>query len=182
MTDYCHRTVLAAMMLLAFSGCARTYESVDATYNRSVDFSALETYNWLALHGTDATDEGDLAIIRRYVDTDLQAKGLRQVEVNPDFQVVVFLRKAAQVDTQEVYISRAADWRFAPHPQDYEGGSVYWRYEEGTMVVFFVRPKSNHMVWRGVFKTNLNSATTPKERAAVIERAVKKIMREFPPS
>ncbi len=182
MTDYCQRALLAAVMLLAFSGCARIYENVDTTYNRSVDFSALETYNWSALYGTDETGEGDLALIRRYVDTDLQAKGLRQVEENPDFLVVVYLRKAPQVETQEVHSSRTTDWRFGPHSQDYEGGPVTWSYEEGTMVVAFVRPQTNHMVWRGVFETNLNAATTPEERTAVIERAVKKIMREFPPS
>ena len=124
----------------------------------------------------------DLALIRRYVDTDLQVKGLRQVEENPDFQVVVYLRKAQQVDTQEVHSSQAADRRFAPQSHDYEGGPVSWSYEEGIMVVAFVRPQTNHMVWRGAFKTNLNSATTPKKRTAVIERALKKIMRKFPPS
>ena len=182
MTDIFQRAVLCLVLLLALSGCARILERVDTNYNRSVDFSALETYYWSALRGTDETDEGDLALIRSYVDTDLQAKGLRQVTDNPDFQVVVFLRKAPQVETQEVHSSRTADSRFSPSSKNYEGGSVTWSYEEGTMVVAFVRPETNHLVWRGAFKTNLNEATTPKERRAVIERAVKKIMKKFPPS
>ncbi len=182
MTDHWQRALIAMVLLLVFTGCARILERVDTNYNRSVNFSDLETYNWSALHGTDETDEGDLALIRRHVDTDLQAKGLRQVEANPDFQVVVYLRKAPQVETQEVHGSRAADSRFSPSSKEYEGGSVSWSYEEGTMVVAFVRPQTNHMVWRGAFKTNLNEATTPEERRAVIDRAVKKIMKKFPPS
>ncbi|MDJ0805051.1 MAG: DUF4136 domain-containing protein [Desulfobacterales bacterium] len=184
MTDMLHRAVFALVVLLALSGCARLLESVDTTYNRSVDFAALETYRWQALHGTEATDEGELALIRRLVDTDLQGKGLRAVEAEPDFLVVVVLSRARQVESQEIHRSIPGDRRHITSPPVGENGSgpAYWAYEEGTMVIHFVRPQTNHMVWRGTFKTDLDSATTPKKRAAVIERAVRKIMKAFPPS
>ena len=182
MIDIFPRAVLVFSLLLAFAGCARLLESVDTTYNSGVDFAALETYDWRALQGQDETDAGDLALIRRLVDTDLQEKGLRLVEADPDFQVVVLLRKATQIETQEVHGSTTGDRRFILSPQTDDSGPVTWIYEEGTMVVSFVRPQTNHMVWRGAFKTDLNAATTPKKRTAVIERAVQKIMKEFPPS
>ncbi len=181
MTGIFQRAVLALVLLLAFSGCARLYERVDMNYNRSVDFSALETYDWRALQGQAETNADDLALIRRFVDTDLKAKGLRQVQEDPDFQVVVLLKRARQVGTQEVQGTQTADRRFALTRPHIQGGPVTWSYEEGTLVVAFVRPQTNHLVWRGAFRTNLDKIRTPERRPAVIERAVKKIMKKFPP-
>ena len=173
--------VLTSVLLLSLWGCARVNESVDTTYNRSVDFSALKTYNWWALHGQPDTSAEDLALIRRLIDADLQAKGLQRTEESPDFLIVVLLRKSQQDETQEFYSSRKRTLFDIP-PQVDEGGSASWKYQEGTMVINFVRPQTNHRVWRGAFKTGLDSATTPKKRTALIERAVHQIMKEFPPS
>ena len=182
MTIYFHRAISAVVLLLVLFGCAKLLESVDTTYNRSVDFNALRTYDWWAIHGQEETDANDLALIRRMIDKDLQAKGIWQVDDNPDFLVVVLLRKTQQDETQEIHRSEAGDRRFASSPRVHGLDPVSWSYEEGTMVIDFVRPQTNHMVWRGTFKTDLNSATSPKKRTAVIERAVNKIMKEFPPS
>ncbi len=182
MTKNLYRAGFALALLLAFSGCARLLESVDTNYKSSTDFSALETYNWWALRGQEGTDPGDLGLIRRLVDTDLQAKGLRPVEANPDFLVLVVLRKTRQVETQQISDPIIGDRRFATTQPVSGSGPVTWKYDEGTMVIQFVRPETNHMVWRGTFKTDLDKATTPEKRTAVIERAVKKIMNEFPPS
>ena len=181
MSHIIHRAVFALALLLALSGCARLLESVDTNYNRGTDFSALETYDWWALRGQEGTDPGDLALIRRLVDADLKAKGLRPVEENPDFLVLVVLRKTRQVETQQISDPISGDRRFADQRRVSGGGPVTWNYEEGTMVIQFVRPQTNHMVWRGAFKTDLDAATTPEKRSAVIERAVKKLMNAFPP-
>ncbi len=182
MTINFHRALTAAVLLLVLSGCANLLESVDTTYNRSVDFAALKTYNWRAIHGQEETDANDLALIRRMIDEDLQAKGIQRVDDNPDFLVVVLLRSTQQDETQQIHSSEAGDRRLVSSPTAPGAGPVSWSYEEGTMVIDFVRPQTNHMVWRGKFKTDLNSATSPKKRTAVIERAVHKIMEEFPPS
>ena len=181
MSHILYKAVFALALLLALSGCARLLESVDTNYNRSTDFSALETYNWWALRGQEGTDPSDLALIRRLVDTDLQEKGLRPVEETPDFLVLVVLRRTRQVETQQINDPLTGDRRFASSQPLSGSGPVTWNYEEGTMVIQFVRPETNHMVWRGAFKTDLDVATTPEKRTAVIERAVNKIMNEFPP-
>ena len=173
--------VFTSVLLLALWGCAKVNESVDTAYNRSVDFSALKTYDWWALHGQPETPPDDLVLIRRMIDADLQGRGLKIMEDNPDFLIVVLLRKSQQVETQEFHNFRKGT-RFDLPSQVNEGGSGTWSYEEGTMVINFVRPQTNHLVWRGTFKTDLNSVTTPKKRTAVIERAVNQIMKEFPPS
>ena len=173
--------VLVSVLLFSLSGCARVNESVDTTYNRSVDFSALKTYDWGALQGQAQTSPDDLVLIRRLIDAELKEKGLQRAEDNPDFLVMVLLRKAQQDQTQEFYSFRKGT-RFDLPTQADEGGSASWKYEEGTMVINFFRPQTNHRVWRGAFKTELNSATTPKKRTALIEKAVHTIMQEFPPS
>ncbi len=182
MTDIFQRAVWALVLLLAFSGCAHRYERVDTTYNRSVDFSALKTYNWWALHGQAETTPDDLVLIRRLIDEDLQGRGLQRAEENPDFLVVVLIIKAQQFEIRENGSPITADRRLVSSPPPYESGPMSLSYEAGTMVVHFVRPQTNHMVWRGTLKTDLDPAAFPHERAAVIERAVKKIMKEFPPS
>lgn len=63
----------------------------------------------------------------------------------------------------------------------YWGGPVAWAYEEGTMVIDLIRPKTNHMVWRGTARYDLTDVTTPDERIQLIQRLVRIIMAKFPP-
>ncbi len=169
------------VLLLVLAGCTSLIDSVDTTYNRSVDFAALETYGWWAIQGLADTDAQDVKSIRSPIDKDLLGKGLRMVEENPDFKVVVLLRKARQEGTSEVRKSWTG-WQFDQSAPVYWGGPAAWSYEEGTMVIDLVRPRTNHMVWRGTAKTDLKKVKTPEERTEFIEKAVRMIMAKFPPT
>jgi hypothetical protein len=169
-----------AVLVFVAAGCAPLIDSVDTTYNRSVDFAALKTYGWWSIQGLADTDAQDLKQIRTLVDKDLQGKGLRMVEANPDFLVVVLLKKARQEGTSEVRKSWTG-WWFDQSAPVYWGGPAAWSYEEGTMLIDLVRPKTNHMVWRGTAKTDLKKVKTAEERTAFIEKAVRMIMAKFPP-
>jgi hypothetical protein len=153
---------------------------VETTYNRSVDFSALKTYGWWSIQGMADTDVQDLKQIRTLIDEDLQAKGLRMVEENPDFLVVVLLRKH-QAESK-VRNEPATGWWYDQTTPIYWGVPLAWRYEEGTLLIDFVRPKTNHMVWRGTAVTDLEKVKTPEEQTEFIEKAIHLILAKFPPA
>ena len=174
-----------AGLLFSLVGCASIRDNVETVYNKSVDFSALETYSWWSIQGLERVDFRDYDMIRDMVDQDLQSKGLRLASDNPDFLVVVLLKKQHQVDNEFMHQpsreTRTGWWNDVTAPV-YWGGPVAWNYEEGTMVIDFVRPKTNHMAWRGTASSNLRKVDTPEKRAELIQRSVRRILAKFPPS
>jgi hypothetical protein len=55
------------------------------------------------------------------------------------------------------------------------------QYEEGTLVIDFVDAASRKLVWRGTGSGALESEPTPEETTRGIDRAVAKILEQFPP-
>jgi hypothetical protein len=54
-------------------------------------------------------------------------------------------------------------------------------YEEGSLVLDFVDTKTNHLVWRGSTKANIDYVNSPDERWETIKIAVRKILGNYPP-
>lgn len=57
-----------------------------------------------------------------------------------------------------------------------------YEYEEGSLILDFVDPKTKNLIWRGSGKAQVDSAMTPESRDKLINEAVAKILKNFPPS
>jgi len=165
--------IIIAMNLLI--GCSPIY-NVSYDYDRSFDFKRLRTYGWLPLPEKATLSDLDLNRIKLAVDNEMTARGLRVSSDHPNFFVAGHLVKKDKVNV--------TNWGYGYSPYGRywgRGGFSVYQYEEGTLIIDLVDAESKNLVWRGVAKADVEVATTPEKRDRLINGAVLKILKNFPP-
>ena len=167
------------LMVVFVVGCSTVYD-VQFDYNTKTDFTNLKTYNWLPVPEKADIDSLDAMRVQKAVNTEMQAKGLRLTSGIPDFLIAEHLGKKDKVSVR--------DWGYTYGPYaGYWGG--YWgpggvstfQYEEGSLILDFVDPQTKELIWRGSAKAEVDDVRTPEKREALINEAVQKILKNFPP-
>jgi hypothetical protein len=54
-------------------------------------------------------------------------------------------------------------------------------YDVGTLLIDFISPQSNNVIWRGSGQSRIQELKTPEERQERIQDAVDRILKQFPP-
>jgi hypothetical protein len=153
-------------------GCSSYKVSHD--YDTGKDLAALRTYDWMSeSRDGSAAVPGDVAWdslidtrVKKAVDSQLAAKGVRRDPQNPDFLIVY------QVSTKDKV--RAQSYTFISDKR-------LVRYEEGTLVLDFVAPNGQDLLWRGAARRTLEGKPTPEKTDRRIRKAVEEILKGFPP-
>ena len=155
--------ILASLM--AFSiGCARTktaYHSVNYDYDVNVDFTRIETYDWVSLPGTLRIEQMNRIRIQDIVDKKLDAKGLKISPRNPDVFLVMYGGNRKEVDLTVM--------------MDYEVYTV------GRLKLALYDAESNDEIWWAETRADLFHHMTPEEKDRVIAFAVHRILDYYPP-
>jgi len=184
----------AVLMMGAFflSGCAISTVSVD--YDKQVDFGKYRTFRFQPGHivrdiGVHDTVSSLINIhMRRAVEAQLTAKGYQVVDSNPDF--IVSYIAGAQEKEQIVNNMNNFGPMFGPYYGFYGmgmGGGWWgpmWNntwsnnmyYEEGTLVIDVLDPKTNNLIWRSFAESVINNYN----EAAFVEKEVTKSLKKFP--
>ena len=159
--------------------CSPIY-SVSYDYDRNIDFVNLRTYSWLPIAEEAKINTLDMERIKNSVNAELYKKGLKRATLNPDFKIAQHLGSKDKI--------QVTNWGYDYDPYPYYwrgyrgvGRSTVFQYEEGILILDFVNPKSNSLIWRGEAKGLLSGATTPHKRDKLIREAVQKILQNFPP-
>ena len=169
--------VLGTVLLVG--ACSGISTSTD--YDSSVDFASYATYTWLDTMGDDIDNITD-SRIKNSVDAALAAKGLRKVASNPDVAI------GYQVTTAErrSYNTVNAGW----------GGGYYWGgwgmgmgtsttyenvWQEGSLILGMFDAGTKNLVWTGTATTDLDANRSPEERQEIVDSAVAKLLKDFPP-
>ena len=95
---------------------------------------------------------------------------------NPDFLIAEHLGRKDKVQVM--------NWGYGYGPHGgYRGagGISTYEYEEGSLILDFVDTKSKKMIWRGVAKADVMNADSPEKIEKLINEAVQKILKNFPP-
>jgi len=73
--------------------------------------------------------------------------------------------------------------RYGPYPyyQRY-GGIRVTKYEEGTLILDFIDPEVNEVIWQGTAKSYVDDSMVTEKRELLIYDAVQKILVNFPPA
>ena len=158
-----------------FISCSPIY-SVSFDSDKNVDLSQLSTYDWLPVPKAANINNLDQARIKKAVNAELEAKGLRLASMNPDFLIAV------DIITKEKL--RIIQWGY-PYYYSYRAydGSLSvdsYQYEEGTFILDFVKPASNNLIWQGTARVSIDFANTPEKRERLIKEAMQKILQNFP--
>ena len=175
-----HRTlILFGLLLLTLPGC--TQIRVQSDFDPKANFSGLQTYAWLPdlKPTTDPRLDSKLLDrrVREAVDRQLAAKGYRKVEdATPSFWVAYHPHVQRQ--------SQAVHEPVGPYTYRWWGamGPTYtYQYDEGTLMVDVIDPRTNVLMWRGAATAIIDPSASVQERGERIDRAVASLLEKFPP-
>jgi hypothetical protein len=176
------KTFLLAAVLVSSAGLgACNTIRVTNDYDTSVDFAALETWSWYPEAGAPGSDpEGIVSLtssrIRADLESELVARGYSK-STDGDFEVAF-----------HAVLSRRVDAGTAPYGYAWRRGYMGMAaapdimfYDEGTLLVDFIDPKTKTMIWRGTATSVVDPGSSAEKHAGAIHEAVTKILAQFPP-
>jgi len=169
-------------LLLSLFGAALLATCVPMTvqhdYDPDVDFSRYRTFTWMPVPENAETVKTNLSgpflekRIRKSVVEGLAEKGYARTDDGPDFLVAYYLNYKRKTDVN-VYAHGYGYW--GPRTLDVN------EYKEGTLILDFVDPDTQELIWRGWSISALQSGHSPREEQEIINMAVRQILKRFPP-
>ncbi len=145
-------TLVAGLLVFMF-GCS-TIKVVSTDQTPDFSLKSYQTFNFY-----DIEVEADslsffyhrIGLLEDEIENQLELKGLKQADENPDLLINLGIVMWESVQTTESNLANS-------EPRYVGGGNYVWEreelaigtYNEGTMVVHLVDTKSNILVWKGI--------------------------------
>ena len=167
-------TNLTALLCL---GVAAFAQDVQFDYNRSTNFSAYKTYQWIDYKPVAVGDELLDQDIKRAVDAQLAGKGLRRVESGGDL-VVGYQAGISQEKEFDSFGNRWLGWSVRQWGNTRVTTSTI---DIGKLTIGLFDPASKQLVWRGAASKTLNISKDPDKNYRTLEKAMAKLFRNYPP-
>lgn len=158
--------LLLSLLLATAAGCRGV--SVDSTYDDSVDFAQLRTYDWLSLPPTSPTAAKDETVVGALA-TLLERKGLEHRKDLPDLLVAVHRTIQGQLHT------KGSGYEFR------DGRLRTYALQEGSLVIDLVSAKTKETVWRSSASGAFRADQLPEERRVFLAGLLDEMFDGFPP-
>jgi hypothetical protein len=156
---------IAVCWVVLAVGCATPnktiYHDVSYDYDVNVDFSQINTYNWVKLPATSRLDSFNQIRIKDVVNTQLEAKGLKVVVDKPDVYLVMYGGNYKAVDMAAMM--------------------NYKVYNIGRLKLAMYDAESHQEIWWAETRADLFEQLTPAQKDEVIATAVDNILKHYPP-
>ena len=197
--------IISGIFLMAvITGCSTVL--VQSDYDRQINFANFHTFDWSA-QSDNAVQRNTLfeRRLKKAVDKELTANGFqKQTAERPDFLIAYSIQVKDKVNLlssgygyggygyggygHHGYGHHGFRYRFGHQGYGRYGfgyGSGYYGggriNVEVTLVLDFVDPVSNNVIWRGMYKHKMGESGIMIMTVDKITKAVKKILKEFPP-
>ncbi|MCH7722673.1 MAG: DUF4136 domain-containing protein [Bacteroidetes bacterium] len=191
--------IISGIFLMAvITGCSTVL--VQSDYDSEINFANFHTFDWTAQSenaSSNAVQRNTLfeRRLKKAVDKELTANGFqKQTAERPDFLIAYSIQVEDRVDVLSSsygyggYGYRGYGHGFGHHGYGRHGfgyGSGYYGggrlNVEVTLVLDFVDPESNNVIWSGLYKDEIGESGIMIMTEDKITKAVKKILKEFPP-
>src|SRR4051812_13781155 len=179
--------ISVAVMLMLTTPSTAVAHDVRFNYDKSANFSSLNTYKWVLIPG--AAKVSDLADkqIKAAVDAELSRKGLVRSESDT---AQLYIGYQAAVDQEKEFTSYDTGWGYGP---GWYGGGWYGSgggMTTGTTSTIYVgqialdmyASSPRNLVWRGVASKTLDTKAKPEKQQKNLEKAVAKMLKNYPPA
>ena len=153
--------------LVLFAACARTVDvpkTVNYDYNINFDFTNLKTYDLSPTPTTVIIEDLMMERIKTAIDTQMQAKNVKKTSNNPDFLISIYGVRSKIFTTT---------WR---------GIDEDLIVEKGKLILQFVDPETNRIIWWGEARAVLDPNGIPAEETQMVNDIVHRILQKFPPA
>ncbi len=164
-------------MVICF-GCSTI--SVSSDHNTKSHFTNLKSFDFIPVQ-----DQSNIKLIQEAVRNQLESKGYTQSTDNPDFQISIHLSTQEKTRIKDITYSnydnsfgRRINWGDST---DTPRIDVY-EYEEGMLILDFTDAQLKELSWRGVARAKVQHYTNPEKHEKRINKAVRKLLKNFPPS
>ena len=150
--------------------------NVKTDYDRSFDFGRLKTFAF-----TDQKRPGGNVLqlntlvnnrIRDALKRELEARGFRyQPDGQPDFVIAYYARQRERAEAEPIGYGMPNRWRWGWGPR------VWTRYyTQGSVIVDFIGPISNQLIWRGRVTDTVNGLDQSEKQ---INKGAKELVKHF---
>lgn len=168
---------LAVLIALILFMCGAVLAQ-DVTYNSApgIDFSQFKTYKWVKVEGAEYPDQILDTQIKQSIDSQLAAKGFTKTDSDTANLFVAY----------QVSISQEKQWNAY-------GGGVGWRMgggmvsatsstlQVGTLAFDVYDQAGKQLIWKGTATKTLNPPKDPDKKQKNLDKAVAKLLKNFPP-
>ena len=158
---------LALGLMVLTVSCAVNVEipkDVTYDYNVNVDLNHLKTYDLRSIPTTVGIEPLMVERIITAIDTELMFKKIEKTSDNPDFLVVMYGVRSKLFTTA---------WR---------GPDEDLIVEKGKLILKFVDPKTNRVIWWGETRAILDPDMIPENKTDMVNEVVRRILQKFPPA
>lgn len=172
---------LAALMFL---GVAAAYaQQVHIDYDRSANFAAYKTYQWVDYREVELGDQLLDRDIKRAVDEQLAGKGLRRVESGGDL-LVGYKGSISQEKAFDAFGSGFGGFGGWGGPGWGNLADIHGQtstIDIGTLGIGLFDPATKQLVWRGEATKTLDIKKDSDKNYRNLERAMAKLFQNYPP-
>lgn len=180
---------ICVVFSVVFAGCTSLVK-VQTEPGDSTNLTGLKTYDWLQTNTPPSENvrvhnPEVVALVRDAVEKNLQKKGYTRDEAGkPDFVVTWFGAIEAKVKKESIdHFYRTSGYgAVASQLSPKKEGAVVMEYEEGTILIDVLNPKSHETIWRGSGTDRLLKKMNKDETATYLNRVVGQILKDFPQS
>ncbi|HVM74603.1 MAG TPA: DUF4136 domain-containing protein [Candidatus Saccharimonadales bacterium] len=180
---------LLAFVLLVLGVAGVAAQDVRYNYAQDVDFSKFKTYKWVDIKGSDHANEITQKQIMASIDAELAKKGLTKTDSD---SADLYIGMQTAIGTEKQFTSFNTGWGYGP---GWYGGGWYGyggmtsSTTTGTTTTIYVgqlgidmyESVKKDLVWRGVASKTIDSKAKPEKQEKNINKAVAKLLKNFPP-
>ena len=170
-----HRICFSVLAIAFLASSVAMAQDVQTNYMPGTNFAKYHTYKWVKIANGPYPNQIVSQQIVQAIDTQLAAKGLAktdsdQAELYVDYQVAV-----TQERQWNVYSMGGYRW----------GGGVASATSTpisvGTLVLDMYDPASKQLVWTGRATKTLDPSNNPEKNQQKLNKAMAKLLKNFPP-
>ena len=156
-------------------GVAAFAQEVQFDYDRSADFNAYKTYEWVDYNPVQVGDQLLDQNIKRAVDAQLAGKGLRRVETGGDL-LIGYQAAISQEKQFDGFGSGPLWWGGSWGNTRVTSSTI----EIGKLAIGLFDPATKQLVWRGSAAKTLEIKKDPDKNYRNLEKAMAKLFKNYP--
>jgi len=164
------KLVMAVVLALVCAACSPIYTSFD--YDQQVRFENYRTFGWFPRSDSVSTDLSPLEERRllNVIEDELKEKGMTYSEDSPDLLVTyhTFTKDVTEIQSTGDGYTAVSNTRAQT-------------YTDGTFMLDLIDANTEKLVWRGIAEGTGDENPSPQQVSENIEKAVKKLLGEYPP-